>query len=802
MAIKNVPQIRGTETYNGVIYGLNMNIGYSSTPSKLTLDIVNKNGIYGTPTLGSPQTITFGNFRFQGKVWSYSTKESANEKTLHVTLIDNSVELDQKYVLLWKRGFLGEKGRPTPKKKTFDFSDESILVPSKIEKVRGFPFTKFVEKTLTTEIAETNVFTYKGTIGGAIVLGTEKFPSTICDIPDTDYTFNDLKSLIRVNGIGWPSDNTWKSTHEGTLREVLSSWCSDLGYDFYWDYSGNKLVFYSTSRGIGSIPDVTASNIISKEETSTLEGTFRHYGIGYTAIPRSALKALNASQSVTILYTTSPYPLSYFMNKIGAPQSPLADKGRWGGDRSQNEFLHAGLLGYVSRALRDLYSFQEKHWTALGYKKDTGRPVNKPQIISFLKKQGFQDMISDLESFDAKGLPNYDFSFVSRDPTLADKWNEIEQTLIPYVGKYYRSSDSSGSFFYCNSKTVVSVTITVDPEGQFPESDTDDFQGRKVIDRSGTMSHDSSTAQDNLNYDRLINDISNCAPIHIDLKESGILDALKISELIGNDTSNQINTLVISPNSDRFVKSKIGFNSRFSAGRSHPLEKNIWDIKAANQENGKKNCPQFEAALEAGSCRSFEDMARKKALKNAGQNDSQSNNPDDYISGLITTPSYQASIKLKNGSVDLHSPSYGNMQVVCNYNIEVSKISSFATEQLIFSSGRPGGASDVAEIRISNENITDPEQDEYAGGRVGNLIRPSDSQCTTPQKTIKYVFAGEPTNVSLDPSRGLSSLDVTLSADGFITTATFSTQPPKFSKANNTVRYVHSQFNRASYNAS
>ena len=90
MAIKNVPTISGPN-YGGVIYGLNMSIGYSAEPSKLTIDIVNENGVYSTPALNSQTSVTFGNFRFNGTVWSYSFKESAAEKTLQVTLIDNSI---------------------------------------------------------------------------------------------------------------------------------------------------------------------------------------------------------------------------------------------------------------------------------------------------------------------------------------------------------------------------------------------------------------------------------------------------------------------------------------------------------------------------------------------------------------------------------------------------------------------------------------------------------------------------------------------------------------------------------------
>lgn len=801
MAISNVPTISGPN-YGGVIYGLNTSIGYSAEPSKLTIDIVNENGIYSTPALNSQAQVRFGSFVFNGIVWSYNLKESAAEKTLQVTIVDNSIILDRYYVLLWKRGLLGINGTKESKTKTFDFRDESILVPKRNTTLSGFPYTEFVEVRLGNVSVPSNSYSLGSKkVGNVILVGHEKFANSVCDIPDTYYTFNDLKGQIPVNMSSAPSNNTWKATHEGTLREVLSSWCSDLGFDYYWDFSLNTLVFYDVSRGIANIPDITAPNIISKEKSASLAGTFRQYGIGYTAMPKSAVKTLTASKSRVVLYSLSPYPISYFINKIGTPQSINADKGRWGGRRSQNDFVHAAFLGFVCRSLRDLYCFQNEHWEALGYKVNSGITANKKQIINAMKKFGFQDMISDLEAFDAENLPNYDFNFISRDPTVADKWNEIEQKLLQYHGRFYRASDSSGSFFYCNANYTIEVDISVDPEGQTQEENSENFAGRKIIDRGGTMSHDETSAKEAIGYEDLTTEIQNCAPIHIDLKESGILDAFITAKLLTGEQAKNINTLVIFPNSERFVKNKLGFRSSISRG-FNPLEQTYYDIKNANISSGKKNCTAYEQNLEKGSCKSAEETAREIAIKNAGGTSNTTDNPDDYISGLITKTARSCNLSLKGGSVTIHAPSDGNLQVVCRYNITINKISTLGTEQFLWSEGSPGTANDVAEIRINNENVTDPNEDSYQSRRPGPLIKPADAVCSTSQREIKYTFAGEPSNIGLSPGNGLSNLDISLSSDGFTTTATFTTKPQKQSKANNTVRLVQSQLNRASYNAS
>jgi hypothetical protein len=801
MAISNVPTISGPN-YGGVIYGLNMSIGYSAEPSKLTIDIVNENGVYSTPALNSQTQVRFGNFTFNGTVWSYNLKETAGEKTLQVTLIDNSIILDRYYVLLWKRGLLGVNGTRQTKNRTFNFSDESILVPRRNTRVPGFPYTEFAEVRLgSVTLPSISYSLGSRKVGNVILVGREKFANSVCDIPDTDYTFNDLKGEIPINMSSAPSNQTWKATHEGTLREVLSSWCSDLGFDYYWDFSSNTLVFYDVSRGVANVPDITAPNIISKEKSVSMAGTFRQYGIGYTAMPKSAVKAISASRSNVILYSVSPYPISYFINKIGTPQPINADKNRWGGTRSQNDFVQAGFLGFVCRSLRDLYSFQKQHWEALGYKVNSGLTTNKKQIINALKKLGFQDMISDLESFDAEGLPNYNFNFISRDSTVADKWHEIEQKLLQYHGRFYRSSDSSGSFFYCNSNYTIEVEISVDPEGQQQEENSDNFAGRKVIDRGGTMSHDETSAKEAIGYEDLTTEIQNCAPIHIDLKESGISDALVTANILTGLQAKDLNTLVIFPNSTTFVKNKLGFTSSLSRS-NHPLEQTLYDIKNANISSGKKNCAAYDANLEKGSCKSVEETAREIAIKNAGGTTNNTNDQDEFISGLLTKTARSCRISLKGGSVNIHAPSDGALQVVCRYNININKITTVGTEEFLWSSGSPGIANDVAEIRVSNENITDPNEDSYQSRRPGVLIRPADSASVTPQEEIKYTFAGEPNGITLNPRNGLSNLDISLSSDGFTTSATFTSKPAKPSKANNVVRYVQSQFNRASYNAS
>lgn len=803
MAIKNIPQISGP-SFGGVIYGLSVSQGFSSEPSKLTLNIVNKDGQYSTPVLNQSATVSFGNFTFQGFIWSYDIKESADEKLLTVTLIDKSVILDRRYVLLWKRGFLGLNGTERKITKSFDFSDETILVPTKNEQIQGFPYTKWIEKRLGNASVNT---TYRElpskNIGSLILVGKEKISDSDCDIPDTYYTFNDLKSAI--NGISMknaPSNNTWRTTHEGTLREVLSNWCADLGYDFYWNYSNNSLQFYDVSIGVtASLPNSNASNIISKDFGSSMEGTFRQYGLAYTARPKSALKTLSGSVTIVRTYSVLPIDISYFASKINEKISLNSVKDKWGG-RSKDEFTTAGMVGYISQSLRDLYCFQNKHWEALGYKLDSGLTLEKITMLDFLKKNGYEDVINNLEAFDAENLPNYEINFINRDEKISNKWHEIEQKMLNYHGRWYRIPDKSGSFFYCNSNFTIDISINVDPSASQKEDNSEEFAGKVIYDRGGSISHDSSVLQDLLKINELTNELDNCTPKHIELKEAGLLQQMVKSGLITEEKSKTVNTLVIFPKTDTFVKNKLGFTNPVLSLGPNNLETTWREEQAQNRSNGQKNCTQYDDLLKKGSCASLEEQARKIAIKTAGGlTGDEDEPPDDLVSGLNNKTSRSCSVQTKKGNVTFYLPSHSTLKVVTSYTVNINKISSFGTNEFLWSVGSPGVADDVAELRIANENITDPSEDFYQKPRYGTLIKPADSRAVSPNQTIKYVFAGEPEGISLNPSSGLTSLDISLSSDGFTTTADYATRPPKPSKQNNIVRYVNSQFNRASYNA-
>jgi hypothetical protein len=798
MAIKNIPTINGP-SYGGVIYGLTINQQFSQSPSKLKLSIVNKDGRYSNVALNSAQRVKFGSFSFNGVVWSSRTSLSADQSVLEVELIDKSIILDRTYVVLWKRGLFGILGKEISKKKEISFENESILVPKYVS--QGYSQVMvFEEKNLESQSVTRRSRSFKEgkIIGSAIVLGEEDFADSSCDIPETYYYFNNLTSLLPFKFSGAPKDSTIKGSYEGTLREVLNNWCSDFGYDYYWDFSSDTLIFYDVSRGItGRLPDSTAPNIISKEATASMEGTYRQYGVAFTQKPKSSVKEINLSKTLKSYITINPVSISRFITKSGIGGSFKEYDSPTLGNRDRGEILKAAFAGYVSRSLRDLYCYSQAQYSPLGIDitKNSWKEVDRAPLLDLLKKVGYIDTIQSLEEFDAPGLPNYIPLLINYDAGLADSIFETEQSILGKIGKWYRIPSSSGTSFYCTSNSVVEVTTSVDPEGTVQEDDNEDFAGRKMYDRGGQMSHDSNAIHETLNLNAVAQEIQNSSPIIIDLKESGI-DQYLIDASIMEE--GQFNSAVLIPNET--LLNRLQFKIAMSRG-ANQMEKTWKEARDAG-DSGKSECYDYEKKLEGFECISAEEEARQKAMKQAYPEANAE--PEELFSGLENNTADRCTVSIKGANASFFGPSDGQMRVVTTVNIEAKKISSNSvseSRQFLFSEGSIGKADDVAEIRVAMDNITSSSADEFSKKRSESFHKARNINASSPTRTISYVFAGDPpSGLSLSPKDGLSSLDVTFSSDGFTTSATYSTRGPKPAKNSSVLRAVNSQLNRSSFN--
>lgn len=794
---QEIPSITASSTFGGIIYGLQLQNNLSSSPSKLTVDIINENGNYtiNSNNLNSAYQVQFGNFTFNGILWSYNINHNVDSKTLQLEIIDKSVILDRYYVLLWKRGLFNDFGSSIIKYKNFDFSDETVTVP-----IMEGDQIKFRERNLGSARIARTARKSSGSSGNVLYLGTEQFPDSNCDIPTTDYNFTELKQVVNkiINIKATDKNSFYRSTHEGTLRSVLQAWCADFGYDFYWDFSSttNNIVFFDVSEGITiNLPNRNDKELISYSEKATLEGTFRQYGVSYSARPRKELTTRSTQAQISSTNPQNPYPLSWYMTKAGYSQA-ITEEGtsRWGANRSKSEFIACALLGYVNKSLRNLYCFQNNWWEVLGYKLKDSKIAPKNQIIGFLLSTGgYETSIETMEQLDGKELPSFRFYFINHDEGAETTWHDIEAEMLGNIGRHYRVPGVSRSFFYCNANFTATVDISVSPEGSYVEPKTSDFSGRYILDRGGTISHDSSAAQEILKINENIDKINVCAPIHVELKESGLLDNLIEAGILSEEEGLKFNTLLIYPTDD-FVSKQLGFRANNITGNNQQ-ESTVQDVVSSG--GVEPSCTALDNTLEASNCKSAEEEARAIVLSRVTGKTAGS---FQFATGLLSRGANGVSVSVKGVTERIYAPSDSQYQFVVTTDINLEKIVRTSQNFSLFSHNGSGGrANDVQEIRVAFDNMTDSELDEWGVTRR-NLVTASNVDGSDKQISKTFVFAGNiPGGLPLRPSDGLSSLDISLSSDGFKTTVSYITRPPQPVKLEAILRKTQSQFKRVGY---
>jgi len=836
MAISTIPNINGPN-FGGVIYGLNLNINYSNSPSTLKLNIISKDGKYSIPNdwktySRTKVSVSFGNFKFVGFPWSYSLKETASERVLEVDLIDCSVILDRHYVLLWKRSIFDDRGELFKVSREIDISDETVLAPFwNLQKAN----IDFKETKLTKEVVERELYRAgrndKGGSkkGNIIYLGREMFKPSRCDVPATYYYLRDLaeqaKTLKGVDlaPIADAGNDKFQGTYEGTLREVLSAWCSDLGFDFYWDFRNDRLKFFDSKNGIrtnlSAFSSLKSSGLLEKTISQSMQGTFKQYALAYTQKPKEALKVKTASFNFSILTTINPISPGWFLRKNSVRPSPQALDGEgdgmlvsdWGGVRDQDFLKGAVFCNYINQNLRnillmgggsvtnglgELKNISEPEWNPMGMSLIQKLTSRKQQIVEVLKALN-PEQLKNLETIDAEGIPNYEIALVAFDQGLLEKWQRLESDYLDFIGQYYRHTVNSGSFFYCTPTTINEISVTVDPEGTFYEGQNIDFRGYKIFNRgAGNISQSADVIQESLNINdpEVAKSLNSVLNVHVDLTTS-----LKQATGVSEKEIPENGIIILYPNNNLFKKVIQEFGVKLSAG-INPLE-STWADTAATNQNIKNNCLPFEEELRKNSCITAEEEARELALLKIMPPPDQT----ELFSGLVSAASTKVNINFCGNVESFYGPSYAPYYVVTRYTINVQKITNLEDIDYIYFAIDGGGdlrADDVEKIEVLFDNSTDPLLDTYGFKREDEIPTAKSVSNESPQQTVDLLFAGNPpNNIPMSITDGLSSIDISYSSDGFKTRLKYSSRPPMKPKNEVILRKMQSQINRSSFNS-
>lgn len=367
--ISDIPKIKVSGiTYP--IYAADFSWGGADNPSSMTIDYVNKNGIYKTPKLNTSQAVTieFGSFfKFTGYPVSW-TKSNKGEKLLSVKYVDTSIILDKVFV-----GLKGVHGAPPQNLNGVDldgttvegfFGTDIVLLGRYVDPCEGVtdstvdPCNPCLTRTEFITVEEDNTSKY-------IKCDEERFTSLL----DVNYTFNDLISGLRLKGIQFydiPTVNTnYYGRYSGPARDVLRSWCSDLGITFFWDKNGIRFVDLKKGITINDSSFYTACQLLSTQESESIENSKSVGNIYYFGAEGEVKKYDCGGAAGGQFYKLSLIPITLkdiFALENGNMHPHIRKYYNRNNGNSVTGLQSAVVLSYYSRMLRDmtlLYNFYE-----------------------------------------------------------------------------------------------------------------------------------------------------------------------------------------------------------------------------------------------------------------------------------------------------------------------------------------------------------------------------------------------------------------------------------------------------------
>lgn len=291
------------QAFGGGIYNMSVSLGLGGEPTKVTLNIVNENGIYNEPLLDVTQggaveisvgdpTIGKGITFYRLYPYKWGMNQTANAKTLSVTLVDHAACFDKIFIGLTARHLPINDGNAFLSNESFEFTVRCLECNSlnpNFNNITG----NVTRPLLEGKSPFGNYMPGLGLInGGWAVLGKEQWTDSNCEIPKVEYTFDDL--LIVLSSMGFNGiDNlalynrsaAYTAAYSGTLKEVLSAWASDFSFGFAIDPTSPSVDLVTTDLqipvGLGAVKSVlasfnkgTGSLIRSKNESKTLEGSY------------------------------------------------------------------------------------------------------------------------------------------------------------------------------------------------------------------------------------------------------------------------------------------------------------------------------------------------------------------------------------------------------------------------------------------------------------------------------------------------------------------------------------------------
>ena len=296
--------------FNGWIYNVSTTIGFSEKPTEVRISVVLETMTFSQSKakfdiLESDLRCDAGGGGLNSEIWydfdiegfslknfvlySYDYSIESGQKILNVIFRDYSIILDKIYVGLFKK-----QGYKHPHLlncqielpiRCLDCEYTGASVTGTGVAFRDIGFGCYIGSNGGTYDLFSNSFYSKKSVfnewgdliingsgnsaqldlnGGYLIIGTESATEERCNsAPNITYSFIELVSALRRGGMQllgkFPSgtsdsDYVYRANYNGSLREVLQNWSSDLGYSFY--FSGRSIIGLDLKKPI-DITDLT-----------------------------------------------------------------------------------------------------------------------------------------------------------------------------------------------------------------------------------------------------------------------------------------------------------------------------------------------------------------------------------------------------------------------------------------------------------------------------------------------------------------------------------------------------------------
>ena len=292
--------------------------------------------------------------------------------------------------------------------------------------------------------------------GGALYLGTEQFKKEQCGgTTVVDYSFSELLASLVLNGLiirnirfykdpnsltyqAWyhgdegsfaiDRNPRYRQNYTGTLKEVLSNWCSDLGLNYHFfstelvftDSSVSKLALDSEVRKIFDDPYFREGNpfvVNSYKSSASIDGTYVqglitshvkaqeikevsksvNYQVGFLPLHPVALYVVNTGAQIRTTIFGEPYFGPSFIDPADTATSATRE---WFTQRLVGDVDASMAIGRYSSTLRNIYCGERyiqtkdtSHLAALGFfplQEFSGKEL-KTEIIKTYMPGGTED---------------------------------------------------------------------------------------------------------------------------------------------------------------------------------------------------------------------------------------------------------------------------------------------------------------------------------------------------------------------------------------------------------------------------